>query len=70
MPAYVRQLPDAVVIEFSRAGLPPEREIVIGLRDDRQRCCERAMLRAVEMLIRRGVLQPGDRLTVRVDDGN
>ena len=57
MPAITHSEPDTWKLRFERDGETPEEEIVIGNG-------ERALLHAVNLLIRRGELRFRDRLTV------
>jgi hypothetical protein len=69
MPAYARSAPDSLVVEFSRDGEAPETQLVLGLKSDRARVGERALVYAIGMLVSRRLLLVGDRLTVRAGDG-
>jgi hypothetical protein len=69
MPVFVRSEPDTLVVEFTRDGEAPETQIVLGLKADRARAGERALLYAISMLINRRLLMVGDQLTVRSSHG-
>jgi hypothetical protein len=68
MVGRVRHEPDALVVTFERDGEEPQTQLVIGSAADPGRAGERAMIYALGMLLRRGRLLAGDRLTVEAAD--
>jgi hypothetical protein len=54
----------SLAVVFERQGEAPERQIVLGLAADPARAGERALIYGLQILLRRGRLQAGDRLTV------